>query len=71
MKLIRIQLSGPVDAYVNQDHVASIEAQGEKRTVVSLSNGKVLDIDEAVDKVAILLQRGPGAGGAGAVQASH
>ena len=71
MKLIRIQLSGPVDAYVNQDHVASIEAQGEKRTVVSLSNGKVLDIDEAVDKVAILLQRGPGAGGAGAISASH
>ena len=66
MKLIRIQLSGKIDAYVNPDHVASIEAQGEQRTIVSLVNAKMLDIDESVDKVAILLQRGPG--GAATIQ---
>jgi uncharacterized protein YlzI (FlbEa/FlbD family) len=66
VKLIRIQLSGKIDAYVNPDHVASIEAQGEQRTIVSLVNAKMLDIDESVDKVAVLLQRGPG--GAAAIQ---
>jgi len=69
VKLIRIQLSGKIDAYVNPDHVASIEAQGEQRTVISLVNGKILDIDEPVDKVAILLQRGPGV--TGSVQPIH
>jgi hypothetical protein len=49
-------LSGNVEAYVNPDHVASIEAQGEQRTVVSLGNAKMLDIDEAVGKVAQILQ---------------
>ncbi len=57
MKLVRIQLSGKIDAYVNPDHVASIEAQGEQRTVVTLGNGKLLDIDEAVTKVALMLQQ--------------
>jgi uncharacterized protein YlzI (FlbEa/FlbD family) len=56
MKLIRIQLSGTIDAYVNPDQVASIEAQGEKRTVVTLANGKILDIDESADRVALILQ---------------
>jgi hypothetical protein len=56
LKLIRITLSGNVEAYVNPDHVASIEAQGEQRTVVSLGNAKLLDIDEAVGKVAQILQ---------------
>jgi uncharacterized protein YlzI (FlbEa/FlbD family) len=69
VKLIRVQLSGKIDAYISPDHVASIEAQGEQRTVVSLTNGKILDIDEPVDKVAILLQRGPGI--TGAVQPTH
>ena len=58
MKLIRIELSGKVDAYVNADHVAYIEAQGDKRTIVCLTNTKVLDIDESADKVAFLLQTG-------------
>ena len=56
MKLIRVQLSGKIDAFVNPEHVASIEAQGENRTVVSLGNAKLLDIDEPVNKVALLLQ---------------
>ena len=56
MKLIRVQLSGNIEAYVNPEHVASIEAQGEHRTVVSLGNAKLLDIDEAVSKVAQMLQ---------------
>jgi hypothetical protein len=56
LKLIRISLSGNIEAYVNPDHVASIEAQGEQRTVVSLGNAKLLDIDEAVGKVAQILQ---------------
>lgn len=65
MKLIRIELSGKVDAYVNPDHVAYIEAQGEKRTIVCLTNTKILDIDEAADKVAFLLQTGRAAAGTG------
>ena len=56
MKLIRVQLSGNIEAYVNPEHVASIEAQGEHRTIVSLGNAKLLDIDEAVGKVAQILQ---------------
>ena len=58
VKLIRVELSGKIDAYVNPDHVAYIEAQGDKRTIVSLTNTKILDIDEAADKVAFLLQTG-------------
>ena len=34
-----------------------LEAQGEQRTVVTLGNGKLLDIDEAVTKVALMLQQ--------------
>jgi len=58
VKLIRIELSGKVDAYVNPDHVAYIEAQGDKRTIVCLANSKILDIDDSADRVAFLLQTG-------------
>jgi len=58
VKLIRVELSGKVDAYVNPEHVAYIEAQGDKRTIVCLANSKILDIDDSADRVAFLLQTG-------------
>jgi len=58
VKLLRLQEVGGIDTYINPEQVTFIQAHGDAETEVWFSNGKKLDIAEAVAAVARLIMAG-------------